>query len=345
MNLRDYNSLIFDLRTIANQEMDLVDNRVLLALKKALKEISSQLELTNKESLTYVNLLSRKSAIESIIKQMTTEINFATRYGIRSTSESIVDAYKDIVTDFTKSKKYKISTDFSTVPVNAVKNVVSRVWTDDKVFSDRIWRLNRIAKSGINDILSTGVVKGTSAVEISKQLKQYLLDPEITPNVSWTTAVKPSVRGKGTIHYNALRLARTEINNSYRETLIEANKENPITLGIRWNLSKSHPVKDICDIWAESDLYGLGAGIYPPHASPIDHPNGLCYITDVLRPANQWSMPKQKFFAIRNLDKSEILSPLINMSPGQQNAAWVAYNKVQSMITNFNNQQLFKKAS
>ena len=54
--------------------------------------------------------------------------------------------------------------------------------------------------------------------------------------------------------------------------------------GVKWNLSASHPKPDICDDWATQDSDGLGAGCYLPRNAPVDHPNGLCFLTDVLAP-------------------------------------------------------------
>jgi hypothetical protein len=84
------------------------------------------------------------------------------------------------------------------------------------------------------------------------------------------------------LNYNLERLARTEINHAQREAMIQNAKIVPWVKGIKWNLSNKHPVPDICDDWAGDDVYGLGKGVYPPDSTPIDHPNGFCYLTDVL---------------------------------------------------------------
>ncbi len=38
---------------------------------------------------------------------------------------------------------------------------------------------------------------------------------------------------------------------------------------IQWKLSSAHPCYDICDLYANADLYGLGKGIFPKDKVPM----------------------------------------------------------------------------
>ena len=43
-------------------------------------------------------------------------------------------------------------------------------------------------------------------------------------------------------------------------------------------------------------MFGLGAGVYPAGNVPIvPHPNDICFLTDVLRPAKDWGKKKPDF--------------------------------------------------
>lgn len=327
----DYTNRLFQLRVITNKMQRLSGSRVLSVLKTAEKDLEKLLGLAKKETLTYQVYFDKMNAITELIDSMISEVNVSTRLGMRSTTESLTKKYASITREYARGRGFDLTTSFSAVPLQATKKCIERVWSDGFSFSDRIWRMDSFARDGVNQILTSGIARGQSAVSMSKELRRFLIDPDIEPGVSWTTGVSKSVTGKGTIHYNALRLARTEINNAYRETLVTANASNPITLGVRWNLSNSHPRPDICDVWAESDLYGIGAGVYPPGATPLDHPGGLCYVTDVLRPQAQWGEQK-KFYVLRNLPREEILAPLKDVSIGQQNAAWKQFVNTQSMV-------------
>lgn len=160
--------------------------------------------------------------------------------------------------------------------------------------SDRVWRIQEYTQKGILDITTQGIMSGISAVELAKQVEGFLLKR----GPAWTTGIKRSVTGRGTVAYNALRLARTEINQAYHWAQKEMAKENPLLIGQKWNLSNSHPTDwppsaaymgypEICDYRAHHDHHGLGEGVFPPGEAPPDHPNGLCYLTDVWKPVEE----------------------------------------------------------
>ena len=167
-------------------------------------------------------------------------------------------------------------------------------YNDGFNLSDRVWRIQEYTQKGILDITIQGIMSGISAVELAEQLERFLLKR----GPAWTTGIKRSVTGKGTVAYNALRLARTEINQAYHWAQKEMAKENPLLIGQKWNLSNSHPhdwppsaaymgYQEICDYRANHDHHGLGEGVFPPGEAPPDHPNGLCYLTDVWKPVEE----------------------------------------------------------
>ena len=167
-------------------------------------------------------------------------------------------------------------------------------YNDGFKLSDRVWRIQQYTQKGILDITTQGIMSGISAVELAKQVEGFLLKR----GPAWTTGIKPSVTGRGTVAYNALRLARTEINQAYHWAQKEMAVNNPMLIGQKWNLSNSHPTNwppsaaymgypEICDYRAHHDHHGLGEGVFPPGEAPPDHPNGLCYLTDVWKPVEE----------------------------------------------------------
>ena len=54
-------------------------------------------------------------------------------------------------------------------------------------------------------------------------------------------------------------------------------------VAVRLKLSTRHPVFDICDFFADADMYGLGKGVYPKDkAPPIPlHPHCMCRLEEV----------------------------------------------------------------
>ncbi len=167
-------------------------------------------------------------------------------------------------------------------------------YNDGFNLSDRVWRIQEYTQKGILDITTQAIMSGTSAVELAEQVEGFLLKR----GPAWTTGIKRSVTGRGTVAYNALRLARTEINQAYHWAQKEMAVNNPMLIGQKWNLSNTHPTDwppsaaymgypEICDYRANHDHHGLGEGVFPPGEAPPDHPNGLCYLTDVWKPVEE----------------------------------------------------------
>ena len=165
----------------------------------------------------------------------------------------------------------KIAVTFGRVAERAVSIEFARVYADGLALSDRLWRLDSGIRQAIGDRVVQAIAQGTSARDLGKELRGYL------------TAV-----GKGNARYNALRLARTEINTAHREAHIQSTLDADGNLkefiqAIGWRLSVSHPRPDICDVWASQNIDSLGPGNYLPKNVPIDHAHGLCHTVTILK--------------------------------------------------------------
>ncbi len=170
-------------------------------------------------------------------------------------------------------------------------------WDDGFRLSDRVWKMNQIMNENIKHMVEDCVNNGKSAVNFAKAVEDYL---EV-PGPAWRTDIRPGLQAgdtittktgisytvkqpRATIKYNALRLARTETNQSYHRAQKMSDKESIVVKGTKWNLSSSHPdygYYEICEKRADHDE-GLGIGVYKAGETPFDHPNGLCWITSVL---------------------------------------------------------------
>jgi len=147
------------------------------------------------------------------------------------------------------------------------------------IVSDRIWDQSDKARSTIRSIIWDGTARGRDAVKVARDIEQYVRKGTATlardyPNMMERMGEK---RIPGDLCYEALRLARTEMSNAFREGTYAAGRTNPSYKGVRWLLSGSHPVEDVCDDYAQADLYGMGPGGYPKGEEPTTpHPNCLC---------------------------------------------------------------------
>jgi hypothetical protein len=218
---------------------------------------------------------------DEIVKDMTLSARYASEGRLKAAQVYLYDTRPDLLP--------QIPLAFSTVNEDAVRAVLARTFTDQKIFSDRIWDIRRYTQNVIAETLTKGVAEGKSAYQLSRELEAFLAmteDEAAAFNRVWAEAHTPewkeAWKTRSRLKYNAERLARTEINNAYREGAVQSARRTPWVKGLKWNLSGSHPKPDICDEWATQDIDGLGPGVYKWENVPLDHPNGLCHLTDVL---------------------------------------------------------------
>ena len=306
-----YIKSLLSARAITDFNMAKGEEAINSALRKAYRDLSRLLELSKPGTLTHAVYATHKKAIEKLITDMSISIKNNINYRIDKNVRDIVRGEIKNTKEYIKGSGYSVDLEgvFGQVPQRAFANIVNRSYNGVKL-SGRLWRMDKYAKSGIQDLINAGVARGQSGVEMAKELRRFLVDPSITPGTSWTTKVRKSVHGKGTLNYNAVRVVKTEVNNSYREAHVLSAVKNPLIKGVKWNLSTRHEVTDICDVWSESNSYGMGTGVFHPAGVPIDHPMGDCYLTDVLRKPADWRKPKTLLSKTRRVSKDTVTKML-----------------------------------
>ncbi len=67
---------------------------------------------------------------------------------------------------------------------------------------------------------------------------------------------------------------------AYNDGAIAKYMEGDDIETVQWKLSSAHPCYDICDLYANADLYRLGKGIFPKDKVPMlpVHPNYMCHL-------------------------------------------------------------------
>nr|DAJ22917.1 MAG TPA: minor capsid protein [Caudoviricetes sp.] len=85
--------------------------------------------------------------------------------------------------------------------------------------------------------------------------------------------------------YFARRIARTELARAYVDGVMGQWANDEDCIAFKWQTSSAHPHKDICDLYANADLYGMGKGVYPKDKVPIlpVHPNCMCHIRPLMQ--------------------------------------------------------------
>ena len=84
---------------------------------------------------------------------------------------------------------------------------------------------------------------------------------------------------------NMQRLVVSENARVFEQSKFNERYDNPLITAVKFNLSSSHSVYDLCDILADRDGFGLGPGVYPLEQQPrlAVHPNGVSFMTSITR--------------------------------------------------------------
>jgi len=175
-----------------------------------------------------------------------------------------------------------IPTSFNQLNLAAMDSFIART-TAGMNLSKRVWNLVNGAKDQVELLLSSGISTGKSAAGIARDIKQYLNEPDrLFRRVRQDGKLVLSKAARGyhpgagvyrSSYRNALRLARNEINISYRMSDYTRRQQLPFVTGIEVHLSASHNVEDMCDSLT---------GKYPPGFIWLGwHPNCYCYTTTI----------------------------------------------------------------
>jgi hypothetical protein len=195
------------------------------------------------------------------------------------------------------------------------------LYGDSLNLSQRIWRIDRDARDGITNVLLNGISTGDSAWNIAQQLEQYLGANQECPR--WTSTrlygrtktqiaqgdttglVSSPCDGRG-VSYNALRLARTEIQKAHALATDRILLSQPWVEKEQIHLSAAHPETDICDDTVQGGHDGKGIYAVGDIELPL-HPNCLCYKTAVLMEEKEftsqlrgWMQGTQQWSAMDN---------------------------------------------
>lgn len=185
------------------------------------------------------------------------------------------------------------SSQLDLIQQEAVKHVREFLAPDKLRLSDRIWRLDRHAQELVQQAVQNAVMRGDGAVKATQEFLARGMAPPADIALAKTAGTAREIgatveeglfTGRGTPFDNTLRVMRTEINRAHTKAYQQGVAADPEAIGTKFTLSPRHPRTDICDLHARANLYGLGAGVYPPGKSPLPaHVNTLSFEVVVYR--------------------------------------------------------------
>ena len=143
-----------------------------------------------------------------------------------------------------------------------------------------------------------------------------------------TRSVHTAIEEKS--RYVAERIARTESARAWADGFAEKYMDDDTVVAFRWKLSSRHPVFDICNLYAEADLYGLGKGIFPKDQTPRlpVHPHCLCHLAPVYRSElnkiahNLVKSGGEKYINVLSLERRQKLLGVAGSKRYQQGVDW-----------------------
>lgn len=254
--------------------------------------------------------MKKQKEVEALLRRLHSSVTMAIKQGIGLEWEQAnIESDKLIQSVF--GKKILESPMFTawTQRNNAARDAFINRSEKGLNLSDRIWKSVRQLRDEMEVAMTIAIGEGESASAMSRQVRQYLNDPDLmfrrfrhktgeddqgNPiyGLKWKKRIKDEATGKykwidydrdsyktGAGVYkssakNAMRVARTEINIAYRRADHERWQQLDFVLGQRVQLSKNHPMKDICDKLQ---------GDYPKDFV-FDgwHPQCFCFVTPIL---------------------------------------------------------------
>jgi hypothetical protein len=240
----------------------------------------------------YQELLEKK--LREAAKNISKESLAAIQNGITMAVGAGTEGPKQIALDLLKENFDVRDVDYLFVNINqrALLALLSRTAQDGLKLSDRVWRIERSYRRALQKLVEDGVARGLNSRKLAREVQKYL-----QPGV-WTAHKLETRRRLGVpkdVSYEAMRLARTELNNAFHEGMITASRATPSYEGIFWRLSGSHRVPDVCEDYAAHN----GNGFWPKGEEPVrPHPQCFC----VTFPAHQ--SPEQFADRLKNWVKN-----------------------------------------
>ena len=264
----------------ATNELDAQAMRELATLyQSALAEI--QYLITNVADELGMVRLSQLQVLTTQIENILNQINL--------NQSNMVDGY---IVEAAKNGGNTFSTSIPVERVSqSIDSAVLAVRTmkqkDGLQLSDRLWRVHRNAKEQLIHAVERAVILGNSAADAAQeyQRRAEAVPSEITQqaNMVSSSALHKKMKeilidDQGAPYHQIKRVMRTEINRAHGIAFQNSAFDDEFVVGTKFKLSPNHPRRDICDMHAKVNLYGLGKGVYPKGKSPWPaHPNTLSY--------------------------------------------------------------------
>lgn len=279
-------------------------NEYLLVMDRAAKRIARDASKTQEQDIMRAYKIAFDDAFSDYLKQLEkgktpsqpnlTQCKLAYINQLYSTLQKqslicneeipkkILNQYAKVMKDITNNKDVidKINKNVDVTSRNIVEQMIKgEVYKDGVGLDSRLWSATNASGRKIEDVIISCLARGISSAEASKIISQFAKSGHHT----WD---KNKIReklgnkyankyGTGGLDYEALRLMRTTNTHMAQLTVMNSDTVNPYNKFVKYHTG--HAGSRTCSICRDRD-----GKIYPIHDAPLDHPNGLCWLSPVM---------------------------------------------------------------
>lgn len=279
-------------------------NEYLLVMDRAAKRIARDASKTQEQDIMRAYKIAFDDAFSDYLKQLEkgktpsqpdlTQCKLAYINQLYSTLQKqslicnekipkrILNQYAQVMKDITNNKDVidKINKNVDVTSRNIVEQMIKgEVYKDGVGLDSRLWSATNASGRKIEDVIISCLARGISSAEASKIISQFAKSGHHT----WD---KNKIReklgnkyankyGTGGLDYEALRLMRTTNTHMAQLTVMNSDTVNPYNKFVKYHTG--HAGSRTCSICRDRD-----GKIFPIHDAPLDHPNGLCWLSPVM---------------------------------------------------------------
>lgn len=248
------------------------------------KEIKAQLSLLKSKPIGMLSVSEslKKVYLEGLLKDLNSSLDSLEKV-VQSTILEATEQAGNLAVRASLETMEKAGLNFgikgaySYVPRKEMANILSgQLYGKNWSFSKAIWGAEKKTKEDLEKIVARGLAGNKPIYDIAKDLEKYV-DPSAKKPWDWGKVYPGTAK---TVDYNAQRLARTMIQHSFQQSMVQSQRYNPFCKGIIWYSVGIHG--RTCATCMERD-----GQVFPVKDLPLDHPNGLCYFEPALEPMDK----------------------------------------------------------
>lgn len=198
---------------------------------------------------------------------------------------------------------------FDDVPTQALQNIMRRRGMGlSSTYRSLIGFWQDGTVQDVDRYLTTAIGRGIPIGRAKRELAAVIVNADQRINPSLSRSARSAIARVDMDQVDQPRVMQALLRNTRRIIVSEVNTTNdeahrvsaarsPVVEYVQWELSGRHyglhSSPDECTIYAETDLYGYGRGIYRAENKPaLPHPNCACRISFVTRPPSEWNAPQ-----------------------------------------------------